>query len=339
MLECRGIMDLDLLGQEDLQLRDRLSNGVEDGLVGSDGHLDVLVLAIVLQELGTVGSTVGALLEGIEVVRGVGVLDMTEQLGSLASEEVAPAQQSAHRAHVARVDVGEQGIAAAQERDDLVGVDTVALGLPAADGLHVASAAEEEGDVLVGTEVCDPVPAEGTLDANNHAVAIGFGKLEEAVGLTGDRAMADVLAVRIEDPDVHIARVQVDSAVALIELHVETYGGCLSEVVVVQPHATCVKWTGSMPGVCTRVVCLADRSGSILSDLPPIRSQKSDAPRAGTRLPVNVSNLPGARPRKLHWVARNQLRPVVVSRSQHCLWRHFTSGIEPPKDHALAFVC
>lgn len=113
-VECGSVVDLDLFGQEDLQFGDRPLECLHDGHVGGDGHLDVLVVGKVLEEFVAVARLVDALLEGFEVVLSVGVLDMTEQFGSLAGEEEAPTQQISGRSHVAWVDVGDGEIAAAR---------------------------------------------------------------------------------------------------------------------------------------------------------------------------------------------------------------------------------
>lgn len=81
------------------------------------------------------------------------------------------------------------------------------------DGLHVVGMAEDEGDVLVGAEIGDPVPAEETLDADDQVVSIGLDEVEKAIGLAGDLSVNDLFAVSIEDTDVHVARVQVDPTV------------------------------------------------------------------------------------------------------------------------------
>ena len=247
-VECRGIVDLDLLGQEDLQLRDGRLEGIHDGHVDGDGHLDVLALAEVLEEVVAVGRAVDALGDRLEVVLGVGVLDMTEELGPLAGEEEAPAQQVASRAHLSRVDVGDGEVAAAQEHGELVGVDAVVLGFPAVDRLHVVGVTEHEVDVGVGAQVGDPVPAEEALNADDEAVEVGFDQFEKAVGITGDVAVDDLLAVRVEDAHVHVARVQVDSAVILMEFCVESHRRLLSKRVRRYPLAYRVgrrSWKGA----------------------------------------------------------------------------------------------
>jgi len=62
---------------------------------------------------------------------------VAEQVGALAGEVVAPAQQVSRRTHLGGVDVGHWERAAAHEGGDLERVDAVVLGLPPVDGFHV----------------------------------------------------------------------------------------------------------------------------------------------------------------------------------------------------------
>jgi hypothetical protein len=55
----------------------------------------------------------------------------------------------------------------AQQPGDLAGVDAIVLRLAAVDGFHVQGVAKHERDVLVGTEIGDPVPGEHALGADD----------------------------------------------------------------------------------------------------------------------------------------------------------------------------
>ncbi len=280
-VECRGVVDLDLLGQEDLQLAEGLLEGIHHGHVDGDGHLDVLVVAEVLEEVVAVRRAVDALADRLEVVLSVGVLDMTEDLGPFAGEEQAPAQQVAGGAHLARVDVGDGEVTAAQEHGELVGVEAVVLGFPAVDRLHIVGVAEDEGDVLVGAQVGDPVPAEEAFDADDQAVAVRLDQLEKAVGITGDVPVDLLLAARlIKDAHVHIARVQVDSAVILMGFCVESHRSLLSGRVSGYPLAYRVGkpgWKGppisiqahSRDATAVSIVCGGRRFGSFAERQQP----------------------------------------------------------------------
>ena len=53
------------------------------------------------------------------------------------------------------------------------GIDAVVLGLAAVDGLHVVGVADQEGELLLGAEVGEPVPGEHALDADHQAEIAG----------------------------------------------------------------------------------------------------------------------------------------------------------------------
>src|SRR5262249_55421128 len=98
--------------------------------------------------------------EGRQVVLAVEYLQMGKEAGTLADEEVATAEQVAGLAHALGVDVGQGEVASPEETSDLVGGDLVVLGLGPVDGLHVQGVTDQEGDLLLGAQIRQPVPAE-----------------------------------------------------------------------------------------------------------------------------------------------------------------------------------
>ena len=106
-----------------------------------------------------------------------------------------------------------------------MGVDTIVLGLPSGDGLHVEGVAQDEGNALTRAEVGEPVPAEDALDANDEVVAIGLDGAEEEFGLRAQVAMQEDLAgLVVEDAEVHGTSVEVDSAVVSMVASVKAHG-------------------------------------------------------------------------------------------------------------------
>src|SRR5262249_13022798 len=136
----------------------------------------------------------------------------------------AAAEQVACGAHAGRVDVGDRDVAAAEQAGDLAGVDLIVLALAAVNGFHVQGGPQDEGDVLLGAEVGQPVPAEGALDGNGEVVAEGGDGLEEALRFGGQVAVEDDLAGLIEDAQVHGSGVQIDAAVESVLMIVEAHG-------------------------------------------------------------------------------------------------------------------
>ena len=153
----------------------------------------------------------------------MGVLDVGEQLGSLADQVEPSPEQIPGRSHLRRVDVRLGKHSSPHEGRDLVGVDAVVLGLAAVDGLHVERVAEDEGDALLGAEVGQPVPGEGALDRDDEVLAEGGDCGEEGLWLRADVSVQEHLALLVDNADVHRLRVQIDPAVVLVRIGVESH--------------------------------------------------------------------------------------------------------------------
>jgi hypothetical protein len=76
--------------------------------------------------------------------------------------------------------VGHGKGASAQKSCDLVGVDPVIFALAAMDSLHVEGVAEDEGDLLLGTDISKPVPDEHALNPDNDIVPVELDGFEES---------------------------------------------------------------------------------------------------------------------------------------------------------------
>jgi len=123
-----------------------------------------------------------------------GGTDVCEELATSADEEEPAAEQVSCGPHAPGIDIGRGEGAGAQEHSDLVGVDLVVLGLTPMDGLHVEGVSQDEFDVLLGTEVGEPVPAEDALDSDDEVVAVGLNGVEEEVRLAAQVAVQENLA-------------------------------------------------------------------------------------------------------------------------------------------------
>jgi hypothetical protein len=121
-----------------------------------------------------------------QVTLAVGVLDVTEEIGPLA-DQVAPAtQEIPGRAHLGGIDVGLGNHAATKESGNLAGVDPVVLSLPAMDGLHVEGMTENEGDLLLGAEISEPIPGEHALYGHYEILTEGSDGFEKGLGSGGE---------------------------------------------------------------------------------------------------------------------------------------------------------
>jgi hypothetical protein len=93
------------------------------------------------------------------------------------------------------------------------------------DGLHVQGVAEDEGDVLAGAEVGEPVPGARALGGDGEPVAEGRDGLEEGGRGGGDGVVEDGVAGGVEDADGEGPGVQVDAAIESVLLVVESHHG------------------------------------------------------------------------------------------------------------------
>jgi hypothetical protein len=165
------------------------------------------------------------LAEGGQVVLRVGGLNVRDQLGALVDQKHPPPQEIAGRAQALGIDVSLGQVAAAQEIGDLRSVDLVVLGLAAVNGLHVQGVAEHEDHLLAGTEVGEPVPGEHALGGDDQSGAEGRQRFEQSGGFAGDFLVEHLLAGVVEDAQVQGSGMQIDAAVELVRLIVETHHG------------------------------------------------------------------------------------------------------------------
>jgi hypothetical protein len=162
--------------------------------------------------------------ELVQVVMGVGILNVSHQLPAAALEIHAPSQQVAGGAHVSRIGIGQREVAALEQCGDLEGVDLVVFGFAAMDGLHVQRVTQDEGDAVLGAQIGDPVPAKDALDTDDDVVQEGGDQLKKQLGLGMDILMQPGFALLVDDADVHFSSVQIDTAVELVLLFVEPHG-------------------------------------------------------------------------------------------------------------------
>jgi hypothetical protein len=142
-----------------------------------------------------------------------GGVDVAVQLGALAHQAQAGAEQVAQAAALTRVDVGGQEVAALEKSSDGLSVLAVALGLAAVDGFHGPGMAEDEGDVLVAAGVGEPRPGMDARASDQQALAEGLDGAQEGLRLGGKVAAEVGLAVVVEDDEVQGPGVQIDASI------------------------------------------------------------------------------------------------------------------------------
>ena len=95
-----------------------------------------------------------------QIVLVKGVLDVGQELATL-TDEVSPATKKIPgRPHGSRIGVGLGEESSPEQASGLERIDAVVLGFGPVDGLHVEGMAENEGDLVLGAEVSEPVPVE-----------------------------------------------------------------------------------------------------------------------------------------------------------------------------------
>jgi len=246
--------------------------GVVDPCLAEDGLLEILDQSVVVftepeigldaladgriaKGFGEAGAVPGggdAILRGPgQVVLVEGVLDMSEELGALAGEVEAAAQEVAGRAHLGRVDVRHGDGATAQERGEFLGVDAVVLGLAAVNGLQVECMGEDEVDPVLDAQVGEPVPTEDALDADDEILAVGCDGPEKGIARAGDAPVKDDRALMVEDAEVHGPRVKVDPPIVAVLAAIESHGSLLDtgerEVELLANLATPREWVQEGP--------------------------------------------------------------------------------------------
>ena len=83
--------------------------------------------------------------------------------------------------------------------------------------------AENEGDVLLDTEICDLVPGEHALHSNHDILTEGSNDTEKSFLICVDVLVNPDIASGIEDTDKHSLSVQIDSTIKLVLFGVKSH--------------------------------------------------------------------------------------------------------------------
>ena len=140
-----------------------------------------------------------------------------------------------------RIDVGLGKEASPEQAGGLEGVDPVVLGLGPVDGLHVEGVAEDEGDVMLGTEVSEPVPVEDALRRHDQVVPEGLDGFEEAGPVAGKVLVKQDVAFGVQNAQIEGAGMKVDPAVMLMLARYRSawfpsWVGCVFALYIVPTH-------------------------------------------------------------------------------------------------------
>jgi hypothetical protein len=91
------------------------------------------------------------------------------------------------------------------------------------DSFHVEGVAENEGDVLLDTEISDPIPGEHAFDSDHDVLMEGSNDAEKNFRVCVDILVNPDIAPGIKDTDKHSLRMQVDSTIKLVLFGVEIH--------------------------------------------------------------------------------------------------------------------
>lgn len=91
------------------------------------------------------------------------------------------------------------------------------------DRFHVEGMAENEGDVLLETEIGDSVPGEHAFDRNHDILTEGRNDTEKSFLVCVDVLVNPDIATGIEDTDKHIFGMQVNSTIEFVLLGVTSH--------------------------------------------------------------------------------------------------------------------
>src|SRR5919198_4087442 len=100
-------------------------------------------------------------------------------------------------------------------------VDLVVFCFSAVDGFHVKRVTQNEGYVVFGAQICEPVPRKDALHRNRDVFSVRGNRLKESLWTAGHVSVRENLALGVQDTDLHRSGVQIDSAVVSVLLSIE----------------------------------------------------------------------------------------------------------------------
>ena len=134
-----------------------------------------------------------------KVILVIGVLDMGDELSPFSGEMTATPEQIPGGAHVGRIHIGHGHHTTTQQGRYLIGVDFIVLGLASMYCFHIQNMSQNEWDILLCAEVCDPVPREDTFYSNNDIFTVRSYGFQKDIGTCFDIPMQDDLSLLVED--------------------------------------------------------------------------------------------------------------------------------------------
>lgn len=91
------------------------------------------------------------------------------------------------------------------------------------DSLHVECMAQDEGDLLLGAEIGEPIPDEHALDGDDDILPVGLYGLKKGFRCGRVVFVEHDAVPLIQDTHVHGSGVQIDSAIKFVLVGVESH--------------------------------------------------------------------------------------------------------------------
>jgi len=148
---------------------------------------------------------------------------MSQQFSSFMHEVVSPPQEVPGGAHGLGIDIGSRNVATPQQNGDLLGVNFVIFALAAMDGFHVECMSKHKRNRFPGTQIGKPVPDEHAFDGDDDVFPIGVDGSEKGLRIRSDIFVKPGVSLLIQDTDVHGSGMQIDAAIELVLLVVESH--------------------------------------------------------------------------------------------------------------------
>jgi hypothetical protein len=216
-----GLVRLRRVDDGSLQVAEALIVGVDQRQISGQALLDRRV-GKPLRDARTVGFG-GQLFPDLrQVVLAIRLLDVAQPLRPLPGARPAASEQVAGGAHLCGIDLRLREHPAPEQDGHVVRLHRSVVGLAAVERLHVERVPEHKRHLLTRAEVSEPGPGQETLDGHDDLGAIRQTRPEECLWTGLHVLMAQDLPSLIQDADIQAAGMQVDAAIQLVWLGVES---------------------------------------------------------------------------------------------------------------------
>ena len=162
-------------------------------------------------------------IETRKVVLGIGILDMGNELTASTDDIHSSSQEITGCPPLCRVRISNGKVAAFEQMGNLVRVDFIIFGFASVDSLHVEGMAQGESNLVLGTEIGKPIPAEDAFDTDDDVFQERGDKFDQHLLIGIDIFMKLNISLLIEDANVHFSGVKIDSAIILVLLGIEIH--------------------------------------------------------------------------------------------------------------------